>query len=103
MTSIIARGGEGDRASMPYQCINPCMRELHHHHSTFKEGNVKRSLILLLIMSLVVPVLFLGCSGDDGSTGAAGAPGGPGGPGAPGAPGPGVLANETCAIRHGGG
>jgi OmcA/MtrC family decaheme c-type cytochrome len=29
-------------------------------------------LILLLILSLFVPVLFLGCSGDDGSTGAAG-------------------------------
>src|SRR3989304_6354037 len=37
-----------------------------------KEGNVKRSLILLLILPLVMPVLFLGCSGDDGSTGAAG-------------------------------
>jgi OmcA/MtrC family decaheme c-type cytochrome len=35
----------------------------------FKEGNVKRPLILLLILSLCVPVLFLGCSGDDGSNG----------------------------------
>src|SRR3990172_4303152 len=32
-------------------------------------------MILLLILSLIVPVLFLGCSGDDGSAGAAGAAG----------------------------
>src|SRR4030065_1107612 len=39
----------------------------------YKEGNVKRPLILLLILSLAVPVLFLGCSGgDDGAAGAAG-------------------------------
>jgi hypothetical protein len=33
---------------------------------------VKRPLILLFILSLCVPVLFLGCSGDDGSNGANG-------------------------------
>ena len=33
---------------------------------------MKRSLILLLILSLAAPVLFLGCSGDDGATGASG-------------------------------
>ena len=59
---------------------------------------MKRSLILLLILSLVLPVLFLGCSGDDGSTGAAGAPGAPG---TPGPPGPGVAASpESCGVCH---
>jgi len=64
---------------------------------------VKRPLILLLILSLAVPVLFLGCSGDDGSTGSAGAPGAPGAPGDPGDPGdpgPGAQANETCVLCH---
>jgi hypothetical protein len=79
---------------------------LHHHHQTFKEGNVKRPLILLLILSLAVPVLFLGCSGDDGSTGSAGAPGAPGAPGLPGdpgAPGPVTTTNESCVVCHGAG
>ena len=57
----------------------------------------KRLLILMCSIFLVVPLLFMGCSGDDGSTGAAGATGPPGPPGV------GVLAPtqlESCAICH---
>ncbi len=41
-----------------------------------------------------MPLLFLGCEGDDGATGAAGADG------SPGVPGPGALADETCVLCH---
>jgi len=54
---------------------------------------VRKSLALLGIIALILPLVFLGC-GDDGSDGATGAPG------APGAPGPGALANETCNLCH---
>jgi OmcA/MtrC family decaheme c-type cytochrome len=42
-----------------------------------------------------MPLLFLGCEGDDGATGAAGADG------SPGVPGPGAQADETCVVCHG--
>ncbi len=58
---------------------------------------MRRSIILLGILALFVPVLFLGCSGDDGSMGATGATG------PPGPPGPGVAARpEGCVICHNG-
>jgi OmcA/MtrC family decaheme c-type cytochrome len=50
-----------------------------------------KRLILLSVLCLIMPLLFLGCEGDDGATGAAGAPGDPG---------PGALANETCVLCH---
>src|SRR3990170_4017049 len=94
-------GGDGRGGFLPHHGVKSSVRYrrgMRHHHRIFKEGNVKRSLILLLILSLVLPVLFLGCSGDDGSTGAAGAPGAPG---TPGPPGPGVAASpESCGVCH---
>ena len=61
----------------------------------------KRVLILMCSIFLVVPLLFMGCSGDDGSTGASGAAGAPGDNGATGPPGPGVVSSEACAVCHG--
>ena len=61
----------------------------------------KRLLVLMCSIFLVVPLLFMGCSGDDGATGAAGAPGGIGPVGPPGPPGPGVVSSESCAVCHG--
>jgi OmcA/MtrC family decaheme c-type cytochrome len=58
---------------------------------------MRKIKILSLLLCFVVPVLLLGCEGDDGAAGTAGAPG------APGAPGPGALANETCNLCHGDG
>jgi OmcA/MtrC family decaheme c-type cytochrome len=64
---------------------------------------VKRPLILLFILSLCVPVLFLGCTGDTGSKGSAGATGDTGPQGPQGPPGAGVTTNESCVICHGAG
>jgi len=58
---------------------------------------VRKLLILLVILSLIVPVLFLGCEGDDGATGATGAQG-PQGPA-----GPGLQVAEGCVVCHGAG
>ncbi len=52
---------------------------------------MKRSMILLLLFSLLVPALFLGCEGDDG-------PMGPEGP--PGPPGTSEATPETCEVCH---
>ena len=63
----------------------------------------KRLLILMCSIFLVVPLLFMGCSGDDGSTGATGATGATGPPAAP-APGQDLTANpqpESCDVCHG--
>ena len=57
---------------------------------------MRKSLALLGIIALILPLVFLGC-GNDGSDGATGAPGVPG---VPGVPGPGALANETCNLCH---
>ncbi|TFG89749.1 MAG: hypothetical protein E4H15_08820, partial [Syntrophobacterales bacterium] len=46
---------------------------------------------------LIVPLLFMGCSGDDGSTGAAGPPGTPGDNATA------TAKPETCAVCHPGG
>jgi OmcA/MtrC family decaheme c-type cytochrome len=62
-----------------------------------KEGTMRKLITLLAVLTLAVPLMFLGCSGDDGSTGAAGPPGAPGDPGPPGT---GVVANETCTLCH---
>jgi len=64
----------------------------------------KRLLILMCSIFLIVPLLFMGCTGDDGSTGATGATGAAGGTGATGATGPagpGVVSNEACVVCHG--
>ena len=61
---------------------------------------MRRLITLLAVLTLAVPLMFLGCSGDDGSTGAAGPPGVPGDPGPPG---PGVVTEETCNLCHGSG
>ena len=57
----------------------------------------KRALVLMCSIFLVVPLLFMGCSGDDGS---AGAPGAPGVPGAPGDNAAAIAKPETCAVCH---
>jgi OmcA/MtrC family decaheme c-type cytochrome len=56
---------------------------------------VRKHFILLSVLCLILPLLFLGCEGDDGAAGIAGTPG------TPGDPGPGALANETCVVCHG--
>ncbi len=58
---------------------------------------MRKHFILFSVLCLILPLLFLGCEGDDGAAGIAGAPG------APGDPGPGALANETCVLCHGAG
>jgi OmcA/MtrC family decaheme c-type cytochrome len=55
----------------------------------------KRLLVLMCSIFLIVPLLFMGCSGDDGAQGPAGDNGSAGGPGT------GVVALETCAACHG--
>jgi Outer membrane cytochrome MtrC/MtrF-like, domains II/IV len=55
---------------------------------------VRKSWILLAILSFFVPVLFIGCGGSSGSTGSTGATG-PAGPA-----GPGTNTNESCMICH---
>jgi OmcA/MtrC family decaheme c-type cytochrome len=57
---------------------------------------LKKLLAFMGIFCLIVPLVFLGCEGDDGAQGPAGAPGPPGPPGPPG------VANqvETCNICH---
>ena len=64
---------------------------------------MKRSLILLLICSLIVPVLFLGCEGDDGATGATGAIGPTGPEGPAGEDATAATTPESCEICHNGG
>ena len=63
----------------------------------------KRMLVLMCSIFLIVPLLFMGCSGNDGSSGAAGTPGAPGDNGATGATGPtGPITNtnESCTTCH---
>jgi OmcA/MtrC family decaheme c-type cytochrome len=57
----------------------------------------------LRILSLILLLFFVGCSGNDGATGPAGATGTAGGPGPAGEPGPtgtGALTIESCAVCH---
>ncbi len=61
---------------------------------------MRKLITLLAVLTLAMPLMFLGCSGDDGSTGATGPPGAPGDPGPPG---PGVVTEETCNLCHGSG
>ena len=62
---------------------------------------MRKLIILLAALTLVAPLMFYGCSGDDGSTGSAGAAGTTGTTGATGPPGPGVVPNEACVVCHG--
>ncbi len=67
---------------------------------------MRKWTFLLVALSLLLPLLFFGCSGSDGAAGAAGAAGatGPTGPTGPaGEPGEGVVASETCTLCHGAG
>ena len=59
----------------------------------------RRLLILMCSIFLIVPLLFMGCSGDDGSPGPRA--GAAGANGATGPPGPGVVSNEACVVCHG--
>jgi len=65
-----------------------------------KEGTMRKLITLLAALTLVAPLMFYGCSGDDGATGA---PGATGPPGPTGPPGTGVVAAETCVLCHGAG
>ena len=60
----------------------------------------KRVLILMCSIFLVVPLLFMGCSGDDGAPGATGATGAPGAPGDNGTTGPVTNTDESCMVCH---
>ena len=60
----------------------------------------KRILILMCSIFLVVPLLFMGCSGDDGSTGATGATSATGPPGPPGQDLTAKARPESCQICH---
>jgi OmcA/MtrC family decaheme c-type cytochrome len=67
---------------------------------------MRKGTLLLVALSLLLPLVFFGCSGSDGAAGAPGATGatGPTGPTGPaGAPGEGVVASETCTLCHGAG
>lgn len=58
---------------------------------------MRKLITLLAALTLVAPLMFLGCSGDDGDAG----PQGPqGNAGVPGPPGSGVVAEETCVLCH---
>src|SRR3990172_1234654 len=61
---------------------------------------MRKTLLWLGLFSLIVPLLFFGCSGSDGAAGAPGAPGAAGPPGPPGGPGPALQSNETCFLCH---
>ncbi len=64
---------------------------------------MRKSLTLLGIFALIVPLLFLGCSGSDGAQGAQGIQGIQGPPGTPGTPGEDATAAlnaESCAVCH---
>ena len=63
----------------------------------------KRLLILMCSIFLIVPLIFMGCGGNDGATGATGATGGTGDTGATGPAGPGSVSNEACVVCHGAG
>src|SRR5659263_428770 len=62
-----------------------------------KEGSMRKLITLLAALTLVMPLMFYGCSGDDGSTGATGATGPPGQDGQDLAS---AAKPETCAICH---
>ena len=69
---------------------------------------MKKLVVLLAALTLTIPFLFCGCSGDTGSagpagaTGATGAPGTPGSPGAGGDPGtPGLSGAAKISDKHG--
>jgi hypothetical protein len=65
-----------------------------------KEGTMRKLIILLAALTLVAPLMFYGCSGDDGDRGPAGATGATGEAGGPGT---GIVADETCVLCHGAG
>jgi len=63
----------------------------------------KRMLILMCTILMVVPLAFMGCSGDDGSQGPQGVQGpqgDQGDPGPQGPPGPVSNTNESCMVCH---
>ena len=67
---------------------------------------MRKSMFALVALSLLLPLVFFGCSGSDGAAGAAGATGATGatGPTGPaGEPGEGVVSSETCTLCHGAG
>jgi len=57
---------------------------------------MRKLITLLAAFTLVAPLMFLGCSGDDGDAG----PPGASIIGPPGPPGSGVVAEETCVLCH---
>jgi OmcA/MtrC family decaheme c-type cytochrome len=67
-----------------------------------KEGtmSMRKLITLLAALTLVAPLMFCGCSGDDGSPGATGATGPPGPSGDPGQDLSATFNLESCAICH---
>ena len=58
----------------------------------------KRLLVLMCSIFLVVPLLFMGCSGDDGATGATGTTGTNGTNGTNGTHGPGSYSQPATGV-----
>jgi OmcA/MtrC family decaheme c-type cytochrome len=65
---------------------------------SLKEGTLKKLLVFMGIFALILPLLFLGCEGDDGAQGIQGEQGEQGPPG----PGVGAAAAqpESCSVCH---
>ena len=61
---------------------------------------MRRLIILLAALTLVAPLTFFGCSGDDGAAGPAGPAGPAGDNGAAGAGAPTTFNLESCALCH---
>jgi OmcA/MtrC family decaheme c-type cytochrome len=61
-----------------------------------KEGTLKKLLVFMGIFALILPLMFLGCEGDDGATGAQGPPGEDGQDVTQ------AITAESCVICHNG-
>jgi len=62
---------------------------------------VRKSWIALAILAMFLPVLFMGCAGDDGAQGLQGIEGPQGGTGPPGSDATTAANPESCAVCHG--
>ena len=82
---------EGMQEEMEKQEVS---RGLSLLKTDLKEGNLKKLLVFMGIFALILPLMFLGCSGDDGAQGPKGDTGDTG------PPGPIGVNAESCAVCH---
>jgi OmcA/MtrC family decaheme c-type cytochrome len=73
---------------------------LQPHNCMFKEETVRKLTMSLGILALIVPLLFLGCSGDDGAPGQAGLDGTNGLDGQDGQDLTAAATPESCSVCH---